>query len=60
LCGGGLSPAARLRRTFGFAGFARMYPLVPEEMLDACIQMACYFVTMVGAMVGWLMTGRMA
>jgi hypothetical protein len=37
-----------------------MYPFVPEDMLEACIQMACYFVTMVGAMVGWLMTGRIA
>lgn len=36
-----------------------MYPLVPEDMLDACIQMACYFVTMVTAVFGWLVTGRM-
>jgi hypothetical protein len=41
-------------------GLSRMYPFVPEDMLEACIQMACYFVTMVGAMVGWLMTGRIA
>ncbi len=41
-------------------GLIRMYPLVPEDMLEACIQMACYVVTMIGAMVGWLMTGRIA
>jgi hypothetical protein len=37
-----------------------MYPVVPDEMLDACIQMACYFVTMLGAAVTWMMTGRIA
>jgi hypothetical protein len=37
-----------------------MYPVVPDEMLDACIQMACYFVTMLGAVVTWMMTGRIA
>lgn len=51
---------SELRRTPAPLGSNRMYPLVPEEMLDACIQLACYFVTMVGAVFGWLMTGRMA
>lgn len=37
-----------------------MYAIVPEDLLEACIQIACYFVTMVGAVMGWLMTGRMA
>jgi hypothetical protein len=38
---------------------AAMYPLVSEDLLDACIQMACYFVTVIGAVFGWLVTGRM-
>ena len=50
----------KLRLSLVAKRFRLMYPLVPDEMLDACIQMACYFVTMIGAAVTWFMTGRMA
>ena len=35
-----------------------MYPLVPAEMIDGAVEMAVYFVTAVGALLSFLMTGR--
>jgi hypothetical protein len=37
-----------------------MYPVVPDEVLSSCIEMACYFVTLVGAVFGWFVCGRVA
>ena len=35
-----------------------MYPLVPELLLEQCIELACYFITAVSAAVSWMFVGR--
>lgn len=37
-----------------------MYAAMPEEILETCVQMACYLVTMIGAVFSWLVAGRPA
>ena len=36
-----------------------MYTGIPEEVLASCIELACYFITAVAAMVSFMFTGRM-
>jgi hypothetical protein len=35
-----------------------MCPVLPEELLRFCVEMACYFFTAVAALVGFVLTGR--
>jgi hypothetical protein len=35
-----------------------MYPLIPGEMFHAAVQLAVYFVTAVGALIGLMLTAR--
>ncbi len=35
-----------------------MYPLIPEEMIYGAVQLAVYFVTAVGALIGLMLTAR--
>ncbi len=35
-----------------------MYPLIPGEMLNGAVQLAIYFVTAVGVMIGLMLKAR--
>ena len=35
-----------------------MYPLIPTELMGSAVQLAIYFVTVVGAVLGFLLCGR--
>jgi hypothetical protein len=35
-----------------------MSPVLPEDVLRSCVEMACYFFTAVAALVGFVLTGR--
>ncbi len=35
-----------------------MYPVIPAEMVSSAVQLAIYFVTVVTALVSFLMTAR--
>jgi hypothetical protein len=35
-----------------------MYPLIPGEMINTAVQLAVYFVTAVGALIGLMLTAR--
>jgi hypothetical protein len=35
-----------------------MYPLVPEPMLETCVEFACYCITVVAAVASFMLTGR--
>ena len=35
-----------------------MYPLIPGEMINSAIQLAVYFITAIGALIGLMLTAR--
>lgn len=35
-----------------------MFPMIPAEMAGSVVQVAVFFVTVVGMLVGYLLTGR--
>ncbi len=35
-----------------------MYPVIPGEMINSAVQLAIYFVTAVGALIGLMLTAR--
>ena len=35
-----------------------MYPLIPGEMINSALQLAVYFITAIGALIGLMLTAR--
>jgi len=35
-----------------------MHPLIPAEMIDGAVQLAVYFVTVIGAFLSFVLTAR--
>jgi len=35
-----------------------MYPVIPTELMGSAVQLAIYFVTVMGTVLGFLMCGR--
>jgi hypothetical protein len=35
-----------------------MHPLIPEDLVGQCIELACYFVAAVSAAVSWMFVGK--